>query len=396
MKLYNLALPTSNELVGGFKQNSNVRFVFFNEGEELVKNTVRLNGLLSITKTDASGVTSSASLTDKLILDADAGVHGFIYSINTKFGSSVAESIVEYGRFVKMSNEAKKYQIETAVDSHSMCELMTYSNDANITDDVKENAFSGLLIPSTAGLYQMPFSVELDMCLNNSIENIPFSRTGKVELSLQLQAVVKTGLMSLKTAVVGETFDYSFSNVELRYETVPEKPNQGGIILETKNSNHTPTISNKLSSIAYQSSNAFDSIVISFMNNSHITALNNKNYNYLQTESIGEKINNLEIKINGRNSVLDYSLTKQTSEIVYNYLLAFRPYIFQYDNMEVRKHGLSYKKLAQETQTAGFGVGCNFSDGLDSGTSVQFNLNLNTVPASPYQCFVYSIGRLII
>lgn len=392
---YNLSLPTSVEPVGGFTSNANIEFAFENKGEEIVKNSIRLNGTLVINKTDASG-TNPLSLADKPILDPDAGVHGFISQIVTSFGTSTGENLLNYPRFVKAKNEAKKYQIDSCTETHSMCEHMTFSNDANIAPtDIKTNAYSGVIFPTIkTGNYELPFSVCLDFCLNNSKENIPFSKTGMVKIKILLEQMNKTGFMALAGGA-NTVYSYSLNNLELRYMTEPEKESYGGIVLETKTSMISTTIKNKLASIEFQATNAFDSVVTTLIRGSAVLALDNKTINYLQSEPIVEQVDTFEVKINGENDFLQYPL-KYQGEIIYNYLKAFKPYIHAYDDTRVDKHGLSYKKLAQAGQKAGYGLGCAFDGGHDSGTRVQLNLSLKDVPADTYQCFTYTIGRLII
>ena len=395
---YNLVLPTATEQASGWSQGSAgyPEFVFENKGEEIVKGSIRLNGLLTVQK-NIAGVVSPVTALEKPILDPDAGIHGFIKNLNVTLGTSTAENILQYNRFVKMKNEAKRFQIDSCTDTHSMCELQTFSNDANIANtDIKTKAYSGVLIPSTAGAYEVPFSVVLDICLNNSDENIPFSKTGKIKLTFNLEDMTKTGFMCLNPTANTSSYQYYMKNLEIRYMTEPEKESYGGIILETKTSSHTPTIQNKIASLEFQSTSAFDAVLVSFINNTTVTTLDNKTKNYLQTEAIAEKVGLFEVKINGQNDVLKFPLKFQTAEILSNYLQAWRPYIQAYDDVSIDKHGLSYKKLAQANQTAGYGLGCAFHGGLEAGTKVQLNLSLNSVPANPYQCFIYTIGSLII
>lgn len=397
---YNLVLPTSVESTSGWVENSRPVFVIKHEGEEIKPGSVRLNGLLQISKL-VNGVPTVLDPTDLMTIDPDAGVHGFIHQIVTKFGHSTVENITEYGKFVKMKNEAKRYQIDNATSTHAMCELRTYSNDANVsTTDVKINALSGMMFPpdsGTTGAYELPFSMELEIAVNNADANIPYSRTEDIEISITLQSNTKTGMTSYKAVpVAGEVYQYALKYLELRYSSEMEKSREGAIVLQTKSLAYTPTVQNKSASLEYAATSAFDSVVMSFLDVTHLQTLNNKNFNYLQTETITEKLDNLEVKINGQNNVLQYPLRFQTAEILYNYLLAFKPYIQNYDSLETMKHGLTYKKLANATQTAGYGLGCAFLDGLDAGTRVQFNLELQDVPTNPYQAFVYSIGKLII
>ena len=106
------------------------------------------------------------------------------------------------------------------------------------------------------------------------------------------------------------------------------------------------------------------------------------------------------IGVVGQDKYLKYPLRFQTSEILYNYLLAWKPVIHGYEDSTVSKHGLSYGKLGngepQQTIPTGFGVGCNFHGGIEAGNKVCFNISLKQAPEFPYRCFFYTIGKLII
>ncbi|MFO0004203.1 MAG: hypothetical protein ACK559_24035, partial [bacterium] len=107
-----------------------------------------------------------------------------------------------------MKNEAKFFQIDNATTTQSMLELMTYSNDAYaVGDDLKINILQGLKYPSVTNTSELPFSIDLDICLNSSTENIPFSRTGEVEISIILQDITKAGITALGN-VSGATYTY--------------------------------------------------------------------------------------------------------------------------------------------------------------------------------------------
>jgi hypothetical protein len=184
-------------------------------------------------------------------------------------------------------------------------------------------------------------------------------------------------------------------NLEVRYLADPEQEQAGAIILETKSNDHIPTIVTKVAGIQFSPSHAFDSIVACFLKSGHDSTSTSFNYNYLQSEAITEQIEYMEFKLDNHDNVLQYPLMKQTSEIMYNYLLAWKPYIHAYDDMEVSKHGLSYTKLGN-TLPSGFGIGVPLHGGADAGSKVVFNMCLTTPPEKAYRCYFYAIGKLIL
>jgi hypothetical protein len=392
-QLYCQVLPTTVEQTKGFVANDRVVFQINHEGKQIRPRSVRLNGMLQLWRDSVGGTPIDA--TDKLYLDPDAGINGFFRQITTRFGNSTVECINDYGRWCKIKNEAKYYQLDNCTSNDSMLELMTFSNDAYAGgDDLKIQLTQGMKFPLDSTSAEIPFSVDLDICVNNSEVPIPYSRTGQVEHAILLQDNTKCGMLS-KKANNTSTYCYSMKYLEVRYLADDEQEHAGAIILETKSQDHIPTILNKMSGIQFSPAHAFDSVVCSFLKTGHDSTSNNFNYNYLESEAITEQIEYLEFKLDGHDNVLQYPLMKQTSEILYNYLLAWKPYIHAYDDMEVKKHGLTYSKLGNTLKT-GYGVGVHLHGGANAGAKVTFNIALKDTPSTPYRMFFYAIGKLII
>lgn len=382
--LYNVVLPTSLQPLDGWSAGDRCVFLINFPNREIRRGSVRLNGFLQLF---GNGAAIPAGMVK---LNENAGVSGFIRQIQVKFGSSNVETLNEYGRFVAMKNQATYYQYDNCCTSDSMLELMTYSNDSNKTDTFKKNITQGLKFAPDAGSSELPFSIDLDCCVNCSDVNIPFSKTAEIEIAIIFQDTVKCGML----ATDGVAITYALQNLELRYMSDVEQEHMGSLVLETKCNAHIPTIINKISSLEFSPSNAFDSVVCSFLKTSSNSTSNSFTFDYLATEAITQLVEYLEVKINGTDNVLRYPLRFQTAEILYNYLLAFKPLIHENDTSEVKKHGLTYSSLAAGT---GYGVGCNFYSGLDAGTNVCFNISLRTPPSPDnYRCFFYTIGKLIL
>ncbi len=395
--LYCQVLPTSVESALGFKANDRVVFQINHEGQQIRPKSVRLNGVMQLWR-DAT-FSTKVDATDKLMLDPDAGINGMIYQVTTRFGNSTVECINEYGRWCKAKNEAKYYQLDNCTRTDSMLEAMTYSNDAYVEgDDLKINVTQGMLFPLNGNVSEIPFSIDLDVCVNTSVVPLPYSRTGGIEISLLLQNNTKCGMIA-KGNLQNTNYCYTMRNLELRYLAEPEKETAGSIILETKSNDHIPTILTKIAGIQFSPSHPFDAIVACFLKQGHDSTATNLNYNYLQSEAITEQIEYIELKVDGRDNILQYPLMKQTSEIIYNYLLAWHPYINAYDDVEVKRHGLTYAKLGNVSSVpSGYGVGVHLYGGVDAGSKVSFNISLKQAPASngSYRCFFYAIGKLLI
>ena len=399
--LYQLVLPTSVEPSVGWQANDRCVFLINHENQQMRPGTFRLNGVLNLSRVE-TGTSTPITAADQLMLNPNAGINGFIRQIQTKFGSSTVETLNEYGRFVALKNENKYYQIDNATSTDSMLELMTYSNNADVTGtDLKINVTQGMkfTIDNSVTSSELPFSLDLDICLNGSIESLPYSRTGQIEVAIIFQDNNKCG-MKCANIENGVSYTYAIKNLETRFIADPEQEHKGGIILETKCNAHIPTILNRISALEFAPSNEFDSVVCGFLKQGHDSTNSSFNWDYLASEAITEQIEYLEVKLNGQDKYLKFPLRFQTSEILYNYLLAWKPSIHGDEDSTVTKHGLSYVKLGngqpQNTIPTGFGVGCNFHGGIAAGNKVCFNISLKSNPQTPYRCFFYTIGKLII
>jgi hypothetical protein len=388
--LYSLLLPTSIEPKDGWTENSRIVFELDHEGKQIRPHTVRFNGILQLFK-DATPITA----TDLLQMDPDAGINSFIKQITTKMNGSTVECINLYNRFVKMSNEAKYFQVEHASSTNALLELMAHSNDGDVLSvDSKCRIANGMLFPiDTGSPSELPFSVDLDIAVNNCDVPLPYSKTGKITIELLLDSNHESGLTSgLNPAV--STFNYKFRNCELRYMSDVEKPQTQPLILTVKSLAHTPSLINKFNSLSFSPSSQFDSVVCSFIKINHIGEQNSKfEYNTLASEAIAEQIDYLEIKQNSQDGSVKFPLVKQTSEILYNALLAWSDNR-DFADTSIKQHGMSYNKLAQTVPTGQhIGFRCNNSP---AGTKLTVTVNLKAAPPTPYNAYFYTIGRAIL
>jgi hypothetical protein len=389
---YNLVLPQSVEPVSGWTPNSRIVFELDHQGHQIRAGTVRFNGVLQLFKGAVPIVK-----TDLVSFNPNAGINGMILQVSTKFGASSVETINQYGRYCAMENEAKYYQMEHGTQTNAMLELMAFSNNGDVgTADTKCRIAGGLLFPINSGNpSELPFSLDLNCCVNKSEVSLPYSRTGKITIELLLQSANECGIISGINPAV-ETFTYKLRNLEMRYMTDLEEKVDGAIILQSVHLSHTPSIINKLNSLSFSPPSSFDSVVCSLINITHSgTANNNFKNDTLASEALIEKIQYLEFKVNGQDDTLTFPLQKQTSEILYNALLAWQPYLRAYDTTSIQQHGLSYNKLNQNVKT-GYMLGCRFHGGVDAGSKISMNISLESAPANPYTVYIYTIGRLII
>jgi hypothetical protein len=82
-----------------------------------------------------------------------------------------------------------------------------------------------------------------------------------------------------------------------------------------------------------------------------------------------------------------FPLQHQTAEILYNYILA----VHGDTDKPIPHHALSYSKLSKNK---GYGLGCFFGELLPAMTTASINILLREEPASPYQVFIFALGKV--
>jgi hypothetical protein len=357
-------------------------------GKSIRQKTVRMNGVLQITN---NGAPFDPALTP-LSLNPNAGISGFIKTLGVKLGGRPVENLVEFGRLVALKNEAKYAQIEHGAAADGMLELMGFSNDAydgnndsKVFQPMKFPIDKVIISDVLTNTSELPFSVDLDFCLNNVTGDLPYSKTGDIEISIILQDVTKCGMLASPQAPA--SFSYNLKYLEFRYVTVPEVKSSEPLLMEIKNNSAIPTVyQSRFSALEFAPSNSFHSVFAGFHDAAPLeqsTLALNKDY--LRSEALPQ-IDYLEVKMNGMNSqYMNFPLRLQTSEILYNYLRAL--------NVEVKQHGLTYTKLGN-TEPSGFGLGVAFGQEIPAGTRLSFNMNFQELPETSYNAYFFTVGTI--
>lgn len=379
---YKLSLPTTVESAQGFSGNDRVVFRCPISGQTKER-SFRLNGILQLQKLSGSSWVAIAG-TDKCFLNPFAGVNGVIRQVIVSINGQIVENILEYHRMVAILNQTKYYQLDGATTGDSMLELMTFSNDGYMVgDDAKAQAYNGMLFPIDANQSELPFSIDLDVCVNSA--PLPSSKVQEVEFTFIFEDITKCGLVS-KSGTPTQ-FRYNLKNLEMRYQCVQEVV-KGDVVMEVKGNSAILTVLNKISALEHAPSTPFNSMFASFLKQTNTnTSSTSLTKDYLATDAITEQVDYFEVKLNGANGSLSYPLRFKQTEMAYNFLLACKQ--GEWD----AKHALTYASLSQ-TQKTGYGLGCAFFEEKPNGSRVQFNLALKEAPATPYMSYFYTIGHI--
>ena len=391
MTEYRYSIPTtieppasSGNNPGGF--SSGDRFVIQTDilsKRQTKPGTFRLNGSLILQAKVGDNWEPVDQSIHHVKLDPYGGSSGVIYSVQTSIDDVQYESILEYARLTSVLNQTR-YSGYDMASSDGCMELMRYPTDG--FQDVDVGDAQGLLFPSLDSTgkpqFEMPISIDLDVCVNKVA--VPSSKHSQIQFSFRLADANKIGL----TSSVATQFRYFLKNVELRYQLEPEQPTQGPVMMPVHNHSFLASIINRVNSITHSPAQAFHTMFMTFIKNSHINAgQNNFTYSYLANEALTEKPRLVEFKVKGASDVNKYPLRFIESEILHQFLLAAKEGIWTH-NHDVSLAGL------EQTVKQGFGLGTIMSQMFPPNTQVSVNIELDSVPTETYSCFVYTVGEI--
>jgi hypothetical protein len=196
MSKYNLRYPVSQKPL--YKSSDNVQFTLSFPNEALAGKK-RISGLLDVYST---GTTRIAS--EKIYYDNLCGIHSFIGNVIVSCQTKgILENQIVYSRSVKMKNSATKCLSQVVSDSKSLNELLC-------SDYTQTNLMMN---------QQLPFSFEIDCCLNNVNDNtnIPYNKTGDITIEFRIAQAFEALFGSDMTNNV----NFTLSNLACEYFTVP-------------------------------------------------------------------------------------------------------------------------------------------------------------------------------
>jgi len=299
-----------------FQADDLVDFEFDAFNRKLVKNSVELSGIIKVYKNDASTEANLVVKADagNLFVDKNSGAHGIIENISV---SSVNNGSLEqigfaYPRFVSMLSVLQN-ENQDLNDMENVMEWRFPDNDLTSnflrTQDVQGTANSQ---------FSSDFNIKPRIFLNRCDNNISFSKTGKMRISMNLAQDEKFLVNQLTGAGVNSLV-YTVSNLRLRYRTVPEDGSDTPVFCQKMTPLKT-TINSSLSSMSLNvPSRTATGCSISFQN------VNNEGNSKVDNQKL-EKINisSIQFFFNSANSYLNYKLDN-TSEIVMRGLKSLSP-----------------------------------------------------------------------
>tara|TARA_R110002153_G_scaffold23708_1_gene76365 strand:- start:1366 stop:2490 length:1125 start_codon:yes stop_codon:yes gene_type:complete len=214
---YHSVEPESNRTQ--FKAFDTVDMII-NNPRNLVKNSIRIEGVLSVFSTGST----SAVYSSNIGFNSRMGAHALLESVTTEVSGKIIENIAQdYGRFVNMTECATKSK-DDYFSSAALCELKAPSFEATkafAAGKCDETFQSNGTASTTQTLEAIDFSFKPVICLNRMSSDLEMSRVGG-------QVKVSFNLARNANFLVGEgdngSANYQITELRLTYQSVDPSP----------------------------------------------------------------------------------------------------------------------------------------------------------------------------
>ena len=210
-----------NAKVNGYSEFDNLDFYLNAQGRALKMNSVRIEGEMRILKNNTERCDSN----DFVYMDMTVGANCLFDTISTEFqNSGMIETQTEYPRYYKMSEIGAKDRNDYH-NGNDLCELK------NLTTESSYMCMNGLIPDNgsvdagTNGIggdnVDNDFSCKLKFCLNKMSDDMSFSKSGFVKVSLTLNKI--SGVLFGRD--VDGNNKYELRNVRMCYSSIPDVSN---------------------------------------------------------------------------------------------------------------------------------------------------------------------------
>jgi hypothetical protein len=341
-----------------YAPNDNIDFTLTFVGKSIIRNSIRLSGVLKVWAATATAVNAQ-----NIFYDSTVGIHSFmnnfVVSTQNNRAVSILENQPDYGRYVKMRNTATKTQ-EQMITSGRLI------NELTMSDSSKTNKYM---------TNELPFYMKPDICINNCSGNLDYSKTGDIKVSFRLVSPVECLFGSDMTNAVS----YEIKNLTLEYRTTAEMK-QPVVMVVKQSINQSLNSANATVSVQLPAS--VNSLVSSFM---RVAEERQLTYNNLELE-MPLNLAKLYYQFNNSGQYIAYPL-ESVQDMLQHYIDGFHANDAIAGKMNDFKNDITLQKLNDNKI---FGVGIDFSDSISMANSA-FSLNLVSGVKSddPYRVWIY-------
>jgi len=344
-----------------FQADDLVDFEMESNGRSIVKNSIEICGKVQVYKTSISGGRVTRTDDGKLYMNKNAGSHSFIENIScSTLNQGNIESIgFAYPRWVNMLTSLEK-QNQNLNNVSSLCEWIV--PDKELTDNfLRETKVDN----GGAATYteDFTFSMKPMIVLNRTNADIPFEKTGKVRISMNL-AQNEKALENHLTGITGLV--YTITDMRLRFRSVPSSQVSESIVAQKLTPLKT-TINSTNASVSFNvPSKASNGVSISFQKQSNE---GNPSKDNLELEKLN--VQSVQYFFNSANTYLNYKLDN-TSEIIMRGLKSVSP------NNDEGTYQITQADLASNSN---FIIGTDFDGVIDlseNSFEVELQSNINS------------------
>ena len=344
-----------------FQADDLVDFEMESNGRSIVKNSIEICGKVQVYKTSISGGRVTRTDDGKLYMNKNAGSHSFIENIScSTLNQGNIESIgFAYPRWVNMLTSLEK-QNQNLNNVSSLCEWVV--PDKELTDNFlrQTNVENASAVTYTE---DFTFSMKPMIVLNRTNADIPFEKTGKVRISMNL-AQNEKALENHLTGITGLV--YTITDMRLRFRSVPSSQVSESIVAQKLTPLKT-TINSTNASMSFNvPSKASNGVSISFQAQSNE---GNPSKDNLELEKLN--VQSVQYFFNSANTYLNYKLDN-TSEIIMRGLKSVSP------NNDEGTYQITQADLASNSN---FIIGTDFDGVIDlseNSFEVELQSNINS------------------
>lgn len=369
--MYHSALPQNN--ADSYVENSQIEFVIdIPQGRAMKEGTLNIQFDLRVNSTGNTRVIGA----DEIGYDHLIGGHGVFQSFQSSANSGMIESLQNYPRSVKMYNETQMSR-NAVFSGLNQCELVM-PNFANTT-----SVCSGYSITNTGGTTRTrDFDCNLKplIALNRTLTPISPMKTGRINLVAILER--NNGFLHGNSMV--NACNYSISNVELHYISVPDKSKPSDKLTFFTTSSQKNTLQSGRSNITCVVPDMITSLYASFIEQADEFS----NIPNNTKTSVIKSIDNIKILANDSQSNNIVYEQETYDEILKNYVETLQ---------ESKRNEVNNAILATNN---GFGIGQNFSGLGMNLLNNKLDLEITTSGVNgisntnPYTLFTYFNGIL--
>ena len=350
-------------LKDNYEEYDNIDFVLSFPDHKLNLGSIRLEGELSVLYSNDNLNANETNKAKQIYYDHFVGAHACIESITTQIQGNTIENYSDYARWVKMSTTATADQGDM-MNSENVCEMKApfrlMSNNL-LKGEITETA-------QTGARNEPDFSIKLSNCLNSSRDQLPYTRTGDIRVSINLARV---GAVLYGADVDGNT-SYSLKNLRLAFTSVMDDGNSTPSIPMRRKISIKQSLQSSFANVSVRVPAVCSAVSCSLLAQGKENSLTDN------TQAL-EKVPNMtqtQFMFNdSTNSYVSY-LIKSNSEVIDRYIDSL---------LDTGNNALSVTNMENNN---GYGIGLNFDDEV-SLSNQKFNLQVSSGISSATPMILY-------